>query len=61
MRDYLILNGDREHDAYQGAIIGFARDGNRPALFRSLLALGLRAVEIKWHAAHPGWSMLCAF
>ncbi|MFD2182384.1 hypothetical protein [Rhodoplanes azumiensis] len=34
-------------------------DGRRAALYEALLALGMDARTIRWHADHPGERMLC--
>jgi hypothetical protein len=39
---------------YENTVAAFARDGDRGALFRRLLAVGLSAEQARWHAAHPG-------
>jgi hypothetical protein len=44
---------------YEATVAAFALDGDRSALFRCLLALGLTAEQTRWHAAHPGERVPC--
>ena len=44
---------------YENTVAAFAHDGDRSALFRCLLALGLTAEQIRWHAANPGGRVPC--
>lgn len=39
---------------YEAAIESYARYRNRAGLYRSLLAIGMPADQIRWHAAQPG-------
>ena len=58
---YLVtLNGDEELWRYLDATDAFRRDGDRPALYRSLLALGLPADQIRWHGDHRGETLCVA-
>jgi hypothetical protein len=56
---YLVLRSAADVDAYDDATEAFARGGSRIDLMTRLLALGLTAAEIRWHADYPGRRM-CA-
>ena len=44
---------------FQQATDQFFFDGRRAALFETLIALGMDAQTIRWHADHPGDRMPC--
>ncbi|MDC7784399.1 hypothetical protein PQJ75_15690 [Rhodoplanes sp. TEM] len=44
---------------FQQATDQFFFDGRRAALFEALIALGMDARTIRWHADHPGERMPC--
>jgi hypothetical protein len=52
------LPSESESDAYDDAVEAFACNYDCGALFRRLLAIGLSADEVRWHAAHPGQRMM---
>jgi hypothetical protein len=39
----------------------FAADGDRPALMRALLELGVAPSHMHWHLARPGRRMVCLY
>jgi hypothetical protein len=45
---------------YELAVADYYYDRNRAALYRALLALGISPRDCRWHAAHPGESLICA-
>jgi hypothetical protein len=45
-------------DAYDDALERFERTGDRPALLRTLLSLGIEAQRCRWHAAVAGRRMV---
>jgi hypothetical protein len=57
--EYLVtLNRDDELFVYLDATDAYQRDGDRPALLRGLLTLGLPADQIRWHGEHRGETMV---
>ena len=50
----VVLRRDADALEYESAVDEFASLGNRPALFARLLALGVPADQIRWHAENPG-------
>jgi hypothetical protein len=46
---------------YEGASERYAADGDRAALMRSLLELGVAPKHIHWHLARPGRRMICLY
>jgi hypothetical protein len=53
----LILRSFADQGEYDDAVEAFARDGSRQDLMTRLIALGLTAGEIRWHAEYPGRRM----
>jgi hypothetical protein len=54
------LRSNADEATYESAVDAFARTGNRKALFADLLALGIPADLIRWHADNPGETMQVA-
>jgi hypothetical protein len=59
--DAVWLRSEADVDEYESAVEAFERDGDRAALFRRLMALGLTAGDVRWHAVHPGQRMLVTY
>jgi hypothetical protein len=47
-------------DQYDDAVDRYEHDGNRGALLRALLSIGVSPEDARWHAANPGQRMMCA-
>jgi hypothetical protein len=45
---------------YELAVANYCYDRDLAALYRALLALGISRDDCRWHAAHPGQSLVCA-
>ena len=58
---FVVLRGEGDAHEYDSFIAAFARNGDRGALFRNVLALGLTADQVRWHAAHPGNRTACCW
>jgi hypothetical protein len=54
---HVVLASFEHQDAFEDAVDAFAVGGTRSALMVSLMALGLTAAEIRWHAGFPGRRM----
>lgn len=50
----LPLENDAALDAYEDATDAFQCGGPRTVLLRALIALGIPADIVRWHAAYPG-------
>jgi hypothetical protein len=65
LRKYADEHGFRAGDdapwAYEQAVKRFAATGDRSALMRGLLALGVGLGHVRWHLARPGASMGCVY
>jgi hypothetical protein len=48
-------------EKYERACEQFAADGDRPALMRALLGLGVAPSHVHWHLARPGRRMVCLY
>jgi hypothetical protein len=46
---------------YEKAYERFVADGDRAALMRALLRLGVAPEHIRWHLARPGRRMVCMY
>jgi hypothetical protein len=57
--DIVVLRREDDHLEYESAIEAFANDRDRGTLLKRLLALGLIADQVRWHAAHKGERMVC--
>ena len=57
--DFIVFLDDQDElYAFLDATDAYAKDGDGSALYRSLLSLGVPAAQIKWHAEHPGTTMI---
>jgi hypothetical protein len=56
--EFVALHSLADMDEYDDAVEQFARGGSQRDLMRRLLALGMTAAEIRWHAAYPGRRMM---
>ena len=56
--EFLVLGSAADLDAYDDAAEAFARGGSRRDLMTCLIALGMTAAEIRWHAEYPGRRMV---
>jgi hypothetical protein len=67
LREYADANGfltmpdDDAVWTYVKACERFAADGDRPALMRELLGLGVTPKHIRWYLARPGRRMVCMY
>jgi hypothetical protein len=59
--DIVVLASDDDLSEYEGAVEAFAHDGDRSTLLRRLLALGLTAGQVRWHAMYRGEYMVTMY
>lgn len=52
--DWLIFRSECEGFHYMNIVDAFARAGDRAALFRGLLAIGVSGAAARWHIDHVG-------
>jgi hypothetical protein len=55
----LVLRCENDICKYEAATIAFARTGERAALYRDLLALGLTGQDVRWHVDNVGERQVC--
>jgi hypothetical protein len=67
LREYADSNGfltmpdDDAVWAYEKACERFGANGDRAAVMRVLLGLGVASEHIRWHLARPGRRMVCMY
>jgi hypothetical protein len=59
--DIIVLRTPAAMLDYELAVADYCYDRDRAALYRALLALGISRRDCRWHAAHPGQSLTCAY